>query len=67
MTATKTTTPAPATTPPVPTTDYFVQGMVTLSIFDPMVKVTELCSQQITCRSSMLLFPDSCAYAACQR
>ena len=42
MTAATTTTLTPATAPSVPTTDYFVTGMVTLSIFDPMIKETAL-------------------------
>ena len=61
-TAATTTTPTPATASSVPTTDYFVTGIVTLSIFDPLIKVTALFSQQITCRSRLSLFPDSCGY-----
>ena len=41
-TAGTTTTPKPATAPSIPTIDYFVTGMVTLSIFDPMIKETAL-------------------------
>ena len=61
-TATKTTTATPATASSVPTTDYFVTGTVTLSNIDPVIKVTALFSQRITCRSSMSLFPDFCAH-----
>ena len=43
-TAGTTTTPTPATAHSIPTIDYFVTGMVTLSISDPMINVTALCS-----------------------
>ena len=59
--AATTTTPTPPDS--VPTTESFVTGMVTLSNIDPVIKVTALFSQQITCRSSMSLLPDFCAHA----
>jgi hypothetical protein len=43
-TAAPITTPTPVTGTSVPTTDYFVTGIVPLTIFDPMIKLTALCS-----------------------